>query len=72
MTRIYFEKEGFKNFHRAYTEKKRLRKDFNINFNCKIIENLDGTCKLSITSINEVSQNLLKESGFKVVKVESL
>ena len=56
MTRIYFEKDSFKNFHRAYTEKKRLRKDFNVN--CKIIENEDGTCKLSITSINEVSQNL--------------
>ena len=69
MTRIYFEKEGFKNFHRAYTEKKRLRKS---NLNCKIVENSDGTCKLWITSINEVSQNLLKESGFKVVKVESL
>ena len=69
MTRIYFEKKSFKNFHRAYTEKKRLRK---VNLNCKIIENEDGTCKLSITSINEVSQNLLKESGFKVVKVESL
>ena len=70
MTRIYFEKEGFKNFHRAYTEKKELRQKFNIY--CKINENEDGTCKLSITSINEVSQNLLKESGFKVVKVESL
>ena len=70
MTRIYFEKEGFKNFHRAYTEKKRLRKDFNVN--CKIIENEDGTCKLSVTSINEMSQNLLKESGFKAVKVESV
>ena len=37
MTRIYFEKEGFKNFHRAYTEKKRLRKDFNMRLNPQII-----------------------------------
>lgn len=25
MTRLYFEKKGFKNFHRAYIEKKELK-----------------------------------------------
>ena len=70
MTRIYFEKEGFKNFHRAYTEKKELRQKFNIY--CKIIENEDGTCKLSVTSIKEDSQNVLRSYGFKEVKVETL
>ena len=70
MTRIYFEKEGFKNFHRAYVEKKELRQKFNIY--CKIIENEDGTCKLSTTSIKEDSQNVLRSYGFKEVKVETL
>ena len=70
MTKIYFEKEGFKSFHRAYVEKKELRQKFNIY--CKIIENEDGTCKLSVTSIKEDSQNVLRSYGFKVVKVESL
>ena len=69
MTRIYFEKKCFKNFHRAYTEKKRLRK---VNLYCKVIENADGTYKLEITSVKESSQNLLLKEGFKKVKVESL
>ena len=70
MTRIYFEKESFKSFHRAYVEKKELRQKFNIY--CKIIENEDGTCKLSVTSIKEDSQNVLRSYGFKEVKVETL
>ena len=69
MTRIYFEKKSFNNFHRAYTEKKRLRK---VNLHCKVIENADGTYKLEITSVKEASQNLLLKEGFKKVKVESL
>lgn len=69
MTRFYFEKKSFKNFHRAYTEKKRLEK---VNLHCKVIENVDGTYKLKITSVKEASQNLLLKEGFKVVKVESL
>ena len=70
MTRIYFEKEGFKSFHRAYVEKKELRQKFNIY--CNINENKDGTCKLSTTSIKEDSQNVLRSYGFKEVKVETL
>lgn len=69
MTRFYFEKKSFKNFHRAYTEKKRLEK---VNLHCKVIENADETYKLKITSVKEASQNLLLKEGFKVVKVESL
>ena len=68
MTRFYFEK-SLKNFHIAFTEKKRLKK---VNLHCKIIENVDGTYKLKITSVKEASQNLLLKEGFKVVKVESL
>ena len=70
MTRIYFEKEGFKNFHRAYTEKKELRQKFNIY--CKINENEDGTATLNVNSIKEDSQNVLRSYGFKEVKVETL
>ena len=70
MTRIYFEKEGFKNFHRAYVEKKELRQKFNIY--CKINENEDGTVTLNATSIKEDSQNVLRSYGFKGVKVETL
>ena len=70
MTRIYFEKEGFKNFHRAYTEKKELRQKFNIY--CKINENEDGTATLNATSIKEDSQNVLRSYGFKEIKVETL
>ena len=70
MTRIYFEKEGFKNFHRAYVEKTELRKKFNIY--CKINENEDGTATLNVTSIKEDSQNVLRSYGFKEVKVETL
>ena len=70
MTRIYFEKEGFKNFHRAYVEKKELRQKFNIY--CKINENEDGTATLNVSSIKEDSQNVLRSYGFKEVKVETL
>ena len=70
MTRIYFEKEGFKSFHRAYVEKKELRQKFNIY--CKINENEDGTATLNVTSVKEDSQNVLRSYGFKEVKVETL
>ena len=70
MTRIYFEKEGFKSFHRAYAEKTELRQKFNIY--CKINENEDGTVTLNVTSVKEDSQNVLRSYGFKEVKVETL
>lgn len=69
MTRLYFEKKGFKNFHRAYIEKKELKTKFGIN--CKVVENVDKTAKLEVTSVKEISQNLLKERNFAVVKVET-
>ena len=69
MTRLYFEKKGFKNFHRAYIEKKELKTKFGIN--CKVIEKEDKTAKLEVTSVKEISQNLLKERNFEVVKVET-
>lgn len=70
MMRVYFEKAGFKNFHRAYVEKKELRQKFNIY--CKINENEDGTATLNVTSIKEDSQNVLRSYRFKEVKVETL
>ena len=70
MTRVYFEKAGFKNFHRAFVEKKELRNKFNIN--CKINTNEDGTATLNVTSVYEKSQNILRSYGFNEVKVEAL
>jgi hypothetical protein len=70
MTRIYFEKDGFKNFCRAYAEKKELRQKFNIY--CVISENENGTMKLNVTSVKEDSQNLLRSYGFKEIKAETL
>ena len=70
MTRIYFEKAGFRSFHKAFAEKRKLKTKFNLH--CKIIENADGTAYLSITSVNEKSQRLLRELGFNEIKVEAI
>ena len=70
MTRVYFEKAGFKNFHRAFVEKKELRNKFHIH--CKISSNEDGTATLNVTSIYKNSQDLLRSYGFNEVKVEAL
>ena len=38
---------------------------------CDESENEDKTAKLEVTSVKEISQNLLKERNFEVVKVET-